>query len=140
MAKLPLLFNTTPQAVIPDTVEQIAIGKYLRGAWGAFAKDPVNGLTKYGWPQYSTSGQTLIKLGFNNNTGLVVGAGNEYDAACQGVPTVTSPPTSSTAKPTSTSTPTSTTSAVTTPNAAVAKVPSEWMGFALAILYLVYLT
>ncbi|KIM99541.1 hypothetical protein OIDMADRAFT_91883, partial [Oidiodendron maius Zn] len=72
-SELPVLFNNVPfgAGVPPSTDAEVQIGDYIRGAWAAFAKDPVNGLTSYqdGWPMYDPSGETLIRLGFNNQTG-----------------------------------------------------------------------
>ena len=60
------------------------MGDYIRGAWAAFAKDPVQGLTKYGggWPQYSPQTNSLIRLAYNNQTGINVAMGDAYDLGC----------------------------------------------------------
>lgn len=89
--KIPVLFNTTPTANIADTPDEEAIGTYLRGAYAAFARDPVNGLNAYGWPQYSTWDWTLVRLGYKNRTGPNLGIGGMYDLDCLGVPIVMSP-------------------------------------------------
>ncbi|KAH8668793.1 carboxylesterase [Xylariales sp. PMI_506] len=68
-SEILILFNTTPQAVVPDSPEEVAVGKYLRGAWAAFASNPTTGLSDYGWPGYTESNSTLARLGFNNATG-----------------------------------------------------------------------
>ena len=85
--KLPLLFNTTlvSSGVEADTPAEVEIGKYFRGAWAAFAKDPVNGLTKYGWPQYSPNTSSLIRIAYNNQTGPNLVTGNTYDIDCPGL-------------------------------------------------------
>ncbi|KAB8300033.1 hypothetical protein EYC80_000272 [Monilinia laxa] len=80
-ADIPLLFDTNI-ASPPDTTEQTAIGKYMRGAWAAFAKDPENGLTNYGWPKYEPGKDTLIRLGYNNQTGANLASPSLYDADC----------------------------------------------------------
>ncbi|CZR57922.1 related to acetylcholinesterase precursor [Phialocephala subalpina] len=53
-SELALLFGNFPFGPgVPDsTTAEVAIGNYTRGAWAAFAKDPVNGLNTYGggWP------------------------------------------------------------------------------------------
>jgi hypothetical protein len=56
---LAYVFNTTPYLVqqhlgVPFVPGLIPV---IQGAWGAFAHDPVNGLTKYGWPRYDASGK-----------------------------------------------------------------------------------
>ncbi|KAF7957718.1 hypothetical protein EAE96_003288 [Botrytis aclada] len=80
-AEVPLLFDTN-LANPPDTTEQIAIGKYMRGAWAAFAKNPENGLTNYGWPKYDAAEDTLIRLAYNNQTGTNAANPSLYDANC----------------------------------------------------------
>lgn len=80
-ADIPILFDTNI-ANPPDTTEQTAIGKYMRGAWAAFAKDPENGLTNYGWPKYEPGKDTLIRLGYNNQTGTNLASPSLYDAEC----------------------------------------------------------
>jgi carboxylesterase type B len=95
--QLPLLFNTTlaSSGAVPDTPAQVEIGRYFRGAWAAFAKDPVSGLTRYGWPQYSPNALSLARIGYNNQTGPNLAIGNLYDADCPGLgpsaPTGSSP-------------------------------------------------
>jgi hypothetical protein len=83
---LAVLFGNTPQGrgAPKDTVEEVEIGKYMRGAWAAFANDPVGGLKSYGggWPEYVPGEETLIRLAFVNKTGINVGVNSEYDAAC----------------------------------------------------------
>ncbi|KAI1867813.1 uncharacterized protein JN550_006954 [Neoarthrinium moseri] len=86
------IFNTIPQTVAVNTPEETSIANYIRGAWVAFAKDSVNGLRTYGsgWPQYSTNGDTLVRLAFNNVTGTNLVAGNTYDIECPPYPVVPS--------------------------------------------------
>lgn len=43
-----------------NTAEEDAAGKYMMGAWAAFARDPVQGLTKYGWPSYNKNGGCIF--------------------------------------------------------------------------------
>lgn len=78
---VPLISPGVP----PQTPAELAIGTYLRGAWAAFAKDPVNGLSSYGggWPEYSPSGNTLIRLAYNNMTGPNLAGGASYDTGCK---------------------------------------------------------
>lgn len=63
----------------------MAIGKYLRGAWAAFAKDPEMGLVSYadGWPMYDPSSDTLVRLAYNNQTGANLARGDLYDDVCE---------------------------------------------------------
>lgn len=117
-AELPILFNTAP--AVPDaTAEEISIGKYMRGAWATFAKDPTNGLTTYGWPSYSVSNASLIRLAFNNVTGTNAVNPSLYDANCAFVDISSTNPNSYTIPPgadgTATSTGTSTPSGTGSP-------------------------
>ncbi|KAE8441218.1 hypothetical protein EG329_005618 [Mollisiaceae sp. DMI_Dod_QoI] len=80
-SEVPVLFDTVPALPGPTTAE-ISIANYMRGAWAAFAKDPVSGLTKYGWPTYNTSQDTLIRLAYNNITGPNLINPYRYDADC----------------------------------------------------------
>ncbi|KAJ6072181.1 hypothetical protein N7499_010195 [Penicillium canescens] len=57
--------------------------EYFLGAWVAFAKNPQNGLSKYGWPQFSFDCQTLqfceptlINLALDNTTQVVFTSAN----------------------------------------------------------------
>ena len=63
----------------PDTPAEAATSKYIQDAWAAFARDPEKGIT---WPQYDPNADTLVKLGFENNTQAVYGPGDEFDALC----------------------------------------------------------
>lgn len=86
-SELPVLFGNAPPASsgIPNsTTAEIQISSYIRGAWAAFAKDPVSGLKTYqdGWPEYDPTGDTLIRLAFNNMTGTNLAPGLMYDGAC----------------------------------------------------------
>jgi hypothetical protein len=76
---------------MPDTPDEEAMGIYLRGAYAAFARDPINGLKTYGWPQYSANDSTLVRLAYRNRTGPNLGIGNMYDLDCGGIPDVESP-------------------------------------------------
>lgn len=80
-AEIPILFNIMP-AYPPPTAAEINIANYMRGAWAAFAKDPTQGLTKYGWPVYNPSQDTLIRLAYDNITGPNLINPYRYDADC----------------------------------------------------------
>ncbi|KIL93745.1 hypothetical protein FAVG1_02306 [Fusarium avenaceum] len=81
---LQFLFYTVPQSPIPSILEQVKVGEYLRGAWAAFAKDPKEGLLSYeeGWPKYLSTGETFVRLAFDNQSGRNLAQGNTYDRAC----------------------------------------------------------
>jgi cholinesterase len=86
-SELPVVFGNYPNAtggVPASTAAELSIGDYMRGAWAAFAKDPVNGLNSYqgGWPMYNPLGNTLIRLAYNNVTGTNLAMPILYDGAC----------------------------------------------------------
>ena len=85
---MPLIFDTAP-ADPGATEAEISIGNYMRGAWAAFAKNPTSGLLSYnvdgttgGWPSYDPSKDSLVRLGWNNITGVNAVAPFTYDADC----------------------------------------------------------
>ncbi|KAH7346723.1 Alpha/Beta hydrolase protein [Rhexocercosporidium sp. MPI-PUGE-AT-0058] len=82
-AELTLLFGTESQ-LEQSTPEEDAFTEYLKGAWVAFAKDPVAGLSTYegGWPMYNPAGETLVRLGFENQVGTNLAFPELYDAGC----------------------------------------------------------
>lgn len=88
-AELPLVFGTLPAAGggVPNVTDQeLAVAQYIRGAWGAFAKNPGSGLDSYGWPRYSpAANNTLVRLAYNNQSGTNVGDQRVYDAGCGSV-------------------------------------------------------
>ncbi len=85
-SEIPFIWNTLPTGPgIPEnTKAEIAIQKYIQGAWAAFAENPKTGLKHYkgGWPQYSPFNPTLIRLAYNNVTGPNVALPEIYDSTC----------------------------------------------------------
>lgn len=82
-AELQLLFGMTfptPSA----TAEEVRFETYLRGAWMAFVRDPVNGLKTYdgGMPLYNPSNASLVRLGYKNRVGSNPALPMLYDAGC----------------------------------------------------------
>jgi cholinesterase len=49
-SEIPIVFGTPPtgKGIGPSTSQELAISKYMRGAWATFAKDPEGGLRTYG--------------------------------------------------------------------------------------------
>lgn len=83
--------DRSPTGIPASTVEEQEIGKYMRSAWAAFAKDPVNGLDTYGggWPRFDPENEMLVRLVYMN-TGTNLGLPADYDAACGSIfPVVT---------------------------------------------------
>jgi len=132
-SEVPVIFDTLPQpgnGIPASTVAEIAIGKYIRGAWAAFAKNSTGGLLTYeeGWPAYQPGGATLIRLGWSNLTGTNTVFPAIYDVGCK----VTFP--INAANPTTSPSPTS------TPHTSAASgfIMNLWGLAALAILLVLH--
>jgi len=132
-SEVPVIFDTLPQpgnGISASTEAEMAIGKYIRGAWATFAKNSTGGLLTYedGWPAYQPGGETLIRLGYNNLTGTNTVSSGTYDVGCK----VTFPLNGANATTSSSPSPTS------TPKSSVASglVVNAWGLVALALLVL----
>jgi len=80
-AEIAMLFNTQPAN---SSMAQTTFGKYIRGAWATFAKDPKKGLTTYGegWPTWDPTKDTLVRLAFEEKSGVNLAKGYQYDGWC----------------------------------------------------------
>jgi cholinesterase len=67
-----------------STPEESKLSLLLRQAWTTFAKDPVHGLTKLGWPLYDekSADPVLIRLGGKNSADIVYETRSKYDKGC----------------------------------------------------------
>ncbi|KAF8161401.1 Alpha/Beta hydrolase protein [Crassisporium funariophilum] len=82
-AEIPLVFGTYNSSTIPATPAEIALSRFIQGAWVAFARDPKQGLLSVGWPQYDPTTATLALLGNPvNQSGVVFTQGSLVDFAC----------------------------------------------------------
>ena len=84
-AEIPIIWRTTQDAAgVADTPTEAMVSDYLNAAWSAFAKDPVNALSKapFSWPRYEQSGNTLIRFGYGNETRASIVEPATYDQAC----------------------------------------------------------
>ncbi|AEO59337.1 hypothetical protein MYCTH_51856 [Thermothelomyces thermophilus ATCC 42464] len=86
-SEVALLFGNVDQSLVTNTREEDAVGRYMRGAWAAFARDPVRGLEregkgKKGWPRYVAGKRTLIRLGWKGRAGASLARGDFYDDDC----------------------------------------------------------
>jgi cholinesterase len=62
-SELFTLFGTTKYVTnVDETPEQTQLGKYMRGAWGAFIRDPYIGLTRYNWPVYNPDSESKVQI------------------------------------------------------------------------------
>lgn len=94
-AELNPLFGTSEALGGLDTPAEAAMGKYMRAAWAAFAKDPVNGLAgdKFDWPALPVEDEDgscdeeaqLVVLGLGNATEAVFQPSSSWDSNCSAV-------------------------------------------------------
>lgn len=88
-AELNPLFGTSEALGGADTPAEAAMGKYMRAAWAAFAKDPVDGLAgeEFGWPVLPVDEDEaqLVVLGLGNATEAVFQPSSVYDSNCSSV-------------------------------------------------------
>lgn len=62
-ADLPIVFGTGEQVSgIPNSDRENEFARYMASAWVAFASDPQEGLTKFGWPRYNPNGKFPTKF------------------------------------------------------------------------------
>jgi cholinesterase len=100
ISDVPIVMGTLERKVtskkIPDEQERFI--KNTMTAWASFAKDPVNGLTKLGWPKYQPKSMlhfdtiltlltcgledTLVQLGGQNKAEPVFMSPKKYDQNC----------------------------------------------------------
>jgi carboxylesterase type B len=100
---VPIVLGTTERRKGPkNTAEEDKMVKNTMTAWAAFAKDPAHGLDKLGWPKYdpkgkftvlslnhrnsaadSTTGKTLIRLGYQNKAEPNIASSTEHDGNCK---------------------------------------------------------
>ena len=86
-SELGPLFATSSTLSIPDSPVEAAIGRLMRAAWAAFAKDPHVALAKspFRWPALPSStiaaAQTIL-LGLGNATSAVFEPSAAGDASC----------------------------------------------------------
>jgi hypothetical protein len=82
-SEVPIVFGNLPPN---STAEQAALSKYIQGAWVAFARDSVKGLTNYGWPLYKVDTASIAVLGgFYNRTGVSFTNSTLVDPLCGNV-------------------------------------------------------
>ncbi|EJU02391.1 alpha/beta-hydrolase [Dacryopinax primogenitus] len=90
--EIALVFGTYNYSTFPypPTANEIELSSWIQGAWVAFARDPVHGLTNYGWPEYGSS--VLWPVAALGNPGNPGGATYEaavtFDLTCDVLDTV----------------------------------------------------
>ncbi|KAF9562980.1 alpha/beta-hydrolase [Agrocybe pediades] len=82
-SEIPLVYGTYNTSTIPATPAEIALSKFMQGAWVAFARNPKQGLLSLGWPMYNPNTTSLAQLGNPANaTGMTLTKGSLVDSAC----------------------------------------------------------
>ncbi|KAI9656504.1 MAG: hypothetical protein M1821_004711 [Bathelium mastoideum] len=68
-----------------NTDVQNKVSRYLQHAWTTFARDPLHGLERLGWPRYDAGSATLVQLGKGNETEASFASPAKYDSICAGL-------------------------------------------------------
>lgn len=86
-AEIPIVFGTASLSELPPTMIENELSAFVQSAWVAFARNPSQGLTELGWPQYDAETDTLAILGNStlNATGISFTSGDLYDSNCEDV-------------------------------------------------------
>ncbi|KAE8327297.1 Alpha/Beta hydrolase protein [Aspergillus sergii] len=81
---VPIVFGTYNKTTIQPSSSpaEVAASKYIQGAWVAFAKDPWNGLSNYGWPQFTSQNRSLVNLALDNRATATIGSAEKWDSHC----------------------------------------------------------
>jgi carboxylesterase type B len=62
-SEVPMVFGSTEHyRDVSDTVEEGKVVAEMMHAWATFAKDPDQGLTTLGWPEYDESSKKILSL------------------------------------------------------------------------------
>jgi cholinesterase len=84
--ELQMLFgNSEDVSGIAASAAQVRLTKVMQDAWVAFANDPANGLSEFGWPRFETGKETLVRLGFENSPEPDFVKPEVYSWNCSGV-------------------------------------------------------
>lgn len=84
--EMQMLFgNSGDVSGIAPSADQEELTKIMQSAWVAFARDPENGLSEFGWPLYEAGEETMIRLGFENSPEPDFVRPEVYAGNCSGV-------------------------------------------------------
>ncbi|KAF2667758.1 alpha/beta-hydrolase [Microthyrium microscopicum] len=75
-------FGATHSTDVQPVFGKGKLAKTFQTAWGAFAKDPQNGLSKLGWPKYDPKGNTLVRIANNGSLTPDFVKSTMYDGYC----------------------------------------------------------
>ncbi|KEQ80927.1 carboxylesterase [Aureobasidium pullulans EXF-150] len=80
---ITMIFGTAEDVSgVPNSPAENEVSRYMMRAWAAFARDPSQGLSEIGWPEYSSDKPTLARLAYNNQTAPSFVDPSMYDAEC----------------------------------------------------------
>lgn len=80
---ITMIFGTAEDVSgVPNSPAENEVSRYMMRAWAAFARDPSQGLSEIGWPEYSPDKPTLARLAYNNQTAPSFVDPSMYDAEC----------------------------------------------------------
>lgn len=83
---LPMFGASEEISKVDSSWTERSLGRYMRGAWSAFAACPETGLYSYGWPLYEPAEKTVVLLGASNLTVLPeFGLAKNIDLQCASV-------------------------------------------------------
>jgi len=84
--ELQMLFGTSEDfSGLAPSAEQVRLMKVMRVAWVAFATSPLNGLSRFRWPEFELGKETLVRLGFENRPEPEFVRPEVYSGHCSGV-------------------------------------------------------
>ncbi|CAG8935874.1 unnamed protein product [Penicillium salamii] len=82
-ADLPMVFGTAEQVSgLPNSDREDELSQYISSAWVAFATDPTDGLTQFGWPKYDPKEKTLVALAYANDQNSQIIHPTEVEQRC----------------------------------------------------------
>jgi len=65
-----------------DTANEKKLAKTMRDAWAGFAKDPIHGLPKLGWPVYDSSKPSVVVIGGKDSADIKYELPSSVDPVC----------------------------------------------------------
>lgn len=77
--------NSEDVSGIPPSSAEKAVTKIMQEAWMAFANNTGGGLTEYGWPAFDLTGDTIVRLGYDNSAFPDLVSPSLYSGDCEGV-------------------------------------------------------
>ena len=70
---------------LPKSHEEMKMEMVFMKAWAAFARNPREGLARFGWPRYDPDTVSLIRLGYDNRGEATFVKPDVYDRVCRNI-------------------------------------------------------